>query len=793
MTVFGSTDGFSERDASRFHVAIRPKLANVMLPRSLHLPTVLSFSMLLLSGCSHDQPPSNGHARMVQQLADIARDVGRSHPILGDGNARKLRTQWERMNSNAPPGAKPVNRISVQLQLGLAELQLGNVAQGIAHIDAVYGLLKRPSLRDVFPPDSMNELLYQLAIAHVRLGETQNCCLRNSPDSCLLPISGGGIHADQRGSRQSIVYLTELLSRVEENSALHLKARWLLNVMYMTIDGYPDQVPDVHLIPPQVFESDEPFPKFENIAGRLGIDAFTLLGGAVVDDFDGDRYFDILVSTYDMNDQPRFYHNNRDGTFVDRTEEANLSGLVGGFNLVHADYDNDGDVDVLMLRGGWMDQLGRIPNSLLQNDGSGRFTDVTFDAGLGAVHYPTQTAAWADYDSDGDLDLYIGNESSNRLQDAPCQLFQNQGDGTFQDVALAAGVQNMGFTKGVVWGDYDCDGLPDLYVSNFGSANRLYRNNGDGTFADVAPDLNVTGPFKSFPVWFWDFDNDGALDLYVSSYEWDRGSLAAVVSSRLGANRDFELAHLYRGDSKGGFDNVAASQNLKHLSLPMGANFGDLDNDGYLDFYLGTGYPAYEALMPNVMYRNQGGTGFSDITSAGGFGHLQKGHGAVFADLDNDGDQDVFEQLGGFLPGDKYYDALFENPGFGNRWIAVKLVGVKSNRSAIGARIHIRTNDGGMDRSIYRHVSTGGSFGANPLRQTIGLGRASKVETLEVFWPTTGETQQFHDLAVDQFIEIIEGIDQTSRLEVMALELGSPSNDPNGPERESPRNADGLD
>ena len=121
----------------------------------------------------------------------------------------------------------------------------------------------------------------------------------------------------------------------------------------------------------------------------------------------------------------------------------------------------------------------------------------------------------------------------------------------------------------------------------------------------------------------------------------------------------------------------------------MGANFGDLDNDGWLDFYLGTGYPDYEGLIPNVMYRNRGGTGFADVTTAGGFGHLQKGHGVSFADLDNDGDQDVFEQMGGAYPGDGFADVLFENPGFGNHWIAVKLVGARSNRSAIGARIRV--------------------------------------------------------------------------------------------------------
>ncbi len=333
---------------------------------------------------------------------------------------------------------------------------------------------------------------------------------------------------------------------------------------------------------------------------------------------------------------------------------------------------------------------------------------------------------------------------------------------------------NLSFTKGVTWGDYNDDGFPDLYVSNLRKDNRLFRNDGDGTFTDIAPQAGVTGPKESFPVWFWDFDNDGALDLYVSNYGEGRESLAAVVANRLGQATDYEPAHLYQGNGKGGFKEVAKAQNLTQLTLPMGVNFGDLDNDGYLDFYLGTGYPDYEALMPNIMYRNQGGTGFSDVTSAGGFGHLQKGHGIAFADLDNDGDQDVFEQMGGFFLGDKYYNALFENPGFNNHWISVKLVGVRSNRSALGARIHIKATENGKQRSIYKHVNSGGSFGSNPLRQPIGLGKAQKIDILEVYWPTTKQTQTFRDLTVDQFIQITEGKEKYEPFKLKKLTLGSP-------------------
>ena len=707
---------------------------------------------------------------MLGLLKKHAERAAHDHPILGDKEARMLREQLDQLKEAIDMPSMFTLRFHAQL--GNVESRLGNLDQSIKQFSVFYDGLNQLSAGRSVPPTLSIDAAYFLGIAYMRRGETRNCCQRNSPDSCLLPIKGSGIHKNQEDSKQAIKYFEEVLQKTPKDSTHHLKAKWLLNIMYMTIDGHPDKVPKEYLIQPSVFESDEEFPKFVNVASKFGLDTFDLAGGAIVDDFTGDGYLDIVVSTMDLNGQMHFFHNKRDGTFIDRTDEANLKGLGGGLNMLHADYDNDGDLDILILRGAWMDKDGKIPNSLLKNNGEGRFTDVTFDAGLGEVHYPTQTAAWGDYDNDGDLDIYIGNESLHVK--APCQLFRNNDDGTFTDVAKEAGVLNMSYTKGVSWGDYNDDGFPDLYISNFGFANRLFRNNGDGTFADVAQQIGVTGPKKSFPAWFWDFNNDGVLDVYVSSYEWDLGNLKAVVTSRLGLPTDYEQAHLYQGDGKGGFEEVAKAQNLTQLTLPMGVNFGDLDNDGYLDFYLGTGYPDYEALMPNVMYRNRGGTGFSDVTSAGGFGQLQKGHGIAFADLDNDGDQDVFQQMGGFFPGDKFYNALFENPGFGNHWISIKLIGVRSNRSAIGARIHLQVTENGKQRSIYKHVNSGGSFGANPLRQTIGIGKARKIEMLEVYWPTTKQTQTFRDLPVDRFIQITEGTDQYKPLELKKFKLSLP-------------------
>jgi hypothetical protein len=274
----------------------------------------------------------------------------------------------------------------------------------------------------------------------------------------------------------------------------------------------------------------------------------------------------------------------------------------------------------------------------------------------------------------------------------------------------------------------------------------------------------------SFPTWFFHVDNDGALDLFVSSYTCQVEHIAA---SYLDESIRLETAHLYRGTGDGKFEEVGRKWNLTRPSAPMGSNFGDLDGDGFLDFYLGTGDPAYHNLMPNMMYLNRGGKAFDDVTMAGGFGHLQKGHAVVFADLDNDGDQDVFEQLGGAYPGDKFFDALFENPGFENHWLTIQLVGNQSNRSAIGARIRIDVLQNGSTRTIYKHVNSGGTFGGNPLRQTIGLGKAEKILGVEVFWPTTNQTQSFDDVPMDGAIRIREGDAKWSKIDLPVFQFAS--------------------
>jgi hypothetical protein len=228
------------------------------------------------------------------------------------------------------------------------------------------------------------------------------------------------------------------------------------------------------------------------------------------------------------------------------------------------------------------------------------------------------------------------------------------------------------------------------------------------------------------------------------------------LADKFGLPSTMDRPRLYRNKRDGTFADETRAAGLYHVFLTMGANFGDLDNDGFLDFYLGTGAPSFASLVPNEMFRNDRGRRFQNVTSAGGFGHLQKGHGVAFGDLNNDGQQEVIANIGGAYPGDSYFNAVFANPGHSNRWICLKLVGKLSNRPAIGARIKVVVKDRDGNREIHRVVGSGGSFGASPLRQEIGLGAAQTIDSVEVRWPISNKVSRFKEMPLDQFYEITE-------------------------------------
>ncbi|MGH9338538.1 MAG: FG-GAP-like repeat-containing protein [Acidobacteriota bacterium] len=666
------------------------------------------------------------------------------------------------------------HRVIQRMHLPMELLSAGKPRQAIQEIRELQRLAGKWDTPEEAPIlKSFHEFL---ALAYLRLGEQENCILSHTADSCLLPISESGVHQDPFGSRRAV----EIFSRLLEEHPENLSHRWLLNIAYMTLGEYPDNVPRRWLIPPEVFESDYPVLPFQEIAPAVGLDMVGLAGGSILEDFDRDGFLDVMASSYGLKDQLRYFHNNGDGTFSDWSERSGLLGQLGGLNLIQGDYNNDNYPDVVILRGGWFSILGGteglLPNTLLRNNGNGTFTDVTVEAGILSL-MPSHSAAFADYNLDGWLDLFIGNESPAE-QVNPCQLFRNNGDGTFTDVAPQVALDHVGFVKGVAWGDYNNDGYPDLYISRFQATNLLFRNDGpagDGwKFTEVAQEAGVSGPLASFPVWFWDFDNNGWEDLFVGSFSsYTETSLEEVVGKYLGGSTA-ETSRLYRNNQDGTFSDVTSAVKLDRALMVMGANYGDIDNDGFLDLYLGTGEPALNSLVPNRMFRNADGRLFQDVTTAGSVGHLQKGHGISFGDIDNDGDQDIYAVLGGAYSGDVYQNALFLNnhSDSNNRWITLRLEGTKSNRTAVGARIRIRLDTPSGKRDIYATVSSGGSFGASSLKQEIGLGQAKSIEWIEIRWPNSDrDLQRLEGIEMNQAYQIQEGSPKIRKIPTKAIQL----------------------
>ncbi len=560
-------------------------------------------------------------------------------------------------------------------------------------------------------------------------------------------------------------------------------ARWLLNVAYMQLGRYPQDVPKKWLAAPELFDSEYDVGYFPDMAGIAGIHAMELSGGAIVEDFDGDGLLDVMISSSGPLDHMHFFHNNGDGTFTDRTKEAGLEDEIGGLNIVLTDYNNDDHPDVLVTRGAWWGKFGEYPLSLLRNNGDGTFDDVTEEAGL-LTAGPTQAAAWADYDGDGWLDVFVGHETKPEDVHA-CQLFHNNHDGTFTQVRAPGAAPgklgvNLGFVKGVTWGDYNNDGRPDLYLTTMSGQSFLFRNDGprgskhpdagDWVFTDVTQQAGLGDKRYTFPTWFFDYDNDGWLDIFAGGYSTT--SMEDVGSFELNKPHKASVSHLFHNNHNGTFTDTPHADGLDRSITTMAGNFGDLDNDGWLDVYLGLGETSFESLLPKRMFRNDRGRFFQDVTTSGGFGNLQKGHGIAFADIENNGNEDVFEELGGAYPGDVFMPSLYRNPGHGNHWVTLMLQGVRSNRAAYGARIKVTIGEAGRKRSIYRAVGSVSSYGGNPMRQHIGIGKVTSIQEIEIWWPVSGIRQQFRDVGVDRVYRLKENSNQLEPVKMHTFEIG---------------------
>ena len=498
----------------------------------------------------------------------------------------------------------------------------------------------------------------------------------------------------------------------------------------------------------------------------------TLGSGVAFLDYDNDGWPDIfLVNGMDWpghsvkHSTPKLYHNNHDGTFTDVTHKAGLDVEMYGMGVAVGDYDNDGYDDLFVTA------LGQ--NRLFHNNGNGTFTDVTQKAGLAGPHELSTSAAWVDYDKDGKLDLVVGNyvqwsqetdlyctlDGKSKSYCTPesykgtaARLWHNRGNGTFEDVTQKAGLGDpTSKTMGIVVFDYDNDGWPDLLFSNDTQPNKLYRNNGNGTFTEKGVIAGVA------------FSEDGVAraGMGVDAADYDHSGYPSVMIT----NFSNQMLSLYHNEGKGLFVDEAPQSEIGRATLTtlgFGCFFFDYDLDGWQDILVANGHidPEIQRVQANVKYampphlfRNLGKGKFEEVTKSMGqeFTAPRVARGAAYADIANDGRLDVLFSTNG---GPAY---LFKNeaaPGSAaNRSLRVKLVGVKSNRDGIGTLVRL-TSGGATQTQMLRSGSS--YLSSSELVLTFGVAQHDKADAIEIRWPS-GQIDHLSNIGVAQTITVTEG------------------------------------
>ena len=689
--------------------------------------------------------------------------------FFGEARSRRLEAMGEN-NLGETQQQVVYNRVD----RGWNRLKLGNIQGSITDLQAAIVLAETAA------PEMIPRAREILATAWMRLGEIENCTA-NGGYACIAPFDPSAQHQLTEGMHNAHEVLLDFLT---EDDPDKISPRWLLNVSNMALGSWPDAVPDPWKIGPEYLISEQEVPRWINVATTTGLDANTISGGSNFNDFDGDGYIDIMMSNFDTQLGMRLYLNQGNGQFCEASDASGLSAVPAVLNFSVADFDNDGDLDVFAPRAAWLQTEGIVRASFLENDGTGRFTDITVAAGLDNVRGPSQVSVWGDVDGDGFLDLFVGREQTGDTV-APSSMYINNRNGTFTDMSEMMGVRPPGWVKGATFCDIDNDNDPDLYLSILNGDNRLYENDRElRRFVEIDRG-EFKAPWKSFGTFCFDYDQDGYEDLLAAAYsipptnnDWifnpDFGRAAeAYVLDLLGIPNEYEYAHLYHNDGDG-FTDVTLSAGLDDVHAVMGMSFGDMDMDGWPDMYFGTGAPDYDALEPNTAYRNDGAGRFLDVTASSSLGHLQKGHGVAFGDFDEDGDEDIVAEMGGAFPGDTFPDALFLNPTNNDTTIVrhgatLRLEGVTSNRNAIGARVRVVT----PTRDFLYTVGSTGSFGGNSLQVEVAIADNTEISRIEIIWPS-GELETIPLPPLDSVIHIREGFGMISSLPWRRLPITLP-------------------
>lgn len=628
--------------------------------------------------------------------------------------------------------------------------------------------------------ESESKLLW-LAISHMRYGEAENCLAKingenqaatasahvhhglgderpHTQELCAMPLVR--FHDRAQSVRTAAKLFEKLLDKYDGNNRLY---QWLLNLNYMTAGAFPQEVPPKYLIKSKfidsfygerrkAMEAEYAYLSFTDRAHEFGVDTFNAGKGVAIEDFDRDGYLDIVTGgNFDL---VKFYKNDRGRKFIDRTDAAGLGGIKQPFIITAADYDNDGWVDVFFGR-----PFGNY--ALYRNLRDGTFKDVTAETGLlgakPADHIAaTWVAAWSDVDNDGDLDLFLaqwgfkmplvrGLMAKPRMDST---LFINEG-GRFanrtREYGLTQTVEDNYFI-GAAFGDYDADGYQDLFLSSpLRNTSVLLRNISGKRFE---PTNLIRADQGGFVAAFLDFNHDGRLDLYWSGFTDAKTSTEQVVfGEHLGEYRSGQT-RIFLQSLEGKF-----TERTDLFDMPMstmGSSFGDINNDGCYDFYLGKGTPESWFILPNLMYVGRTDSTrcadrLDNVSMLQGFGTLQKGHGIVFADFDNDGDQDIYSSLGGMWPADKWPNQFFVNQSqLGNTWVGIRLRGRTSNHYGLGAKIKVTgENKNGEEIVRYALMDLHTGFGSSPYLAHVGLMDAVRIKHVEVDWPASGCKQTY--------------------------------------------------
>jgi hypothetical protein len=488
--------------------------------------------------------------------------------------------------------------------------------------------------------------------------------------------------------------------------------------------------------------------QFRDATAVSGTGRMALGRGAAWGDFDNDGREDILVGA--ERTPFRLLRNLGNGGFQDVAGEMGLvdAAGLGCYASQFIDYDNDGFPDIFLTSNGWGGG-GRL--FLFHNDAGRRFRDVTEAAGLGG---PLNAfgSAWADYDNDGQVDLAVATgiveEGGDRIR-----LYHNDGHGKFREVGEQAGLKPKARWICLCWGDYDGDGRQDLLAASFDQGPFLFHNLGNGRFEDVSLQAGVMAQVHAYTCEFFDYDNDGRLDIFVSTYP--DGDFKAMIETKVsGAPVGPERRQLLlRNNGNGAFDNVTREAGILGWYSAMSSQVGDFDNDGFDEIVLGTGNPELDWCEPKPVLRNDGKGLFSDVGRSCGLLHFGMLHGIAVGDYDDSGNLSLFGSFGGYYWGERETSRLYRNLGAGNSALEVRLVGTRSNRDAIGARVSALAGK----RRIFKWVDGGNGFGCgNSRRVHLGVGRNRQVDRLDIEWPS-GLRQSFANLPAGRRIEIVEG------------------------------------